>query len=421
MKSPFVYLDYNATTLFPEFLKTTLTENVWGNPSSIHSFGRASKKVLRQTRSALAQLLNASEAEIIFTSGGSESNNHVLKSLFFQNHKLSTQRNRILVSAVEHPSVLEAVQDLEAIGLQWDMIPVNKKGELDMKAFSSLLSDDVLLVSVMSANNETGIIFPTEELVEKAHSVGALFHCDATQSLGKVLVDLRKWKVDFASFSAHKFYGLKGCGFLYTRRGLSLQAFIVGGGQERGRRAGTENVLGLNALGQVAELSLQNMKEALTRYKSLERIAFDSSEFLETLKKEGIDIEQLTVFSFFHLKIKFLRDWMEEKIKKQIGDIQIVGENLTRLPNTSNILFSGVDAHSLVMNLDLKGFAVSSGSACSSGKVECSPVLKAMQLTDQEAKGALRISLGWWTSWDEIKQFVTALSESVEHLRQVSL
>ena len=418
-----IYLDYNASALVPDFLRESLSQVIQGegNPSSVHAFGRRSKKIIREARSALAQMLNVSDAEIVFTSGGSESNNHVLKSMVFKNLISKSKKNRLLVSAVEHASVMRTLEDLQAFGLKVDVIPVNKQGELDMKTFYSLLSDDVSLVSIMSSNNETGILFPIPKIAKAVHKVGALLHCDATQSLGKQLVDLKKWGVDYASFSAHKFYGFQGCGALYMRRGASLPSLISGGGQERGWRAGTENILGIHALGTMAMLSMQPIQAVAKQYNDFNNEYLNhASSLVQKDQGSEIDLSQLSVLSFFYLKTKFLRDWMEQRITETMSDIYIVGKESKRLPNTSNILFANIDAQSLIINLDLKGVAVSSGSACGSGRMETSSILKAMQFTEEEARGSLRVSLGWWTSLDEVKYFVTALSESVGHLQKLS-
>ncbi|MCB0383885.1 MAG: cysteine desulfurase, partial [Bdellovibrionales bacterium] len=354
-----IYLDHNATTPLAQGLVQELVawSDQWGNPSSIHWDGRGPKSLLRESRQQVAALVGAEPLEIVFTSGGTEANNLAVKGVFesrrmndFAGQRL-IDRPRYLLSGVEHPSVRRAFEYLSRQGAQVEVIPVGRDGQIDLEAYQGLLNEETSLVSVMYANNETGNIFPVKKMAKMAHEVGALFHCDGVQALGKAVVDLKKWEVDLASFSGHKFYGLKGSGFLYARKGVHLESLIHGGGQERGRRAGTENVLAISSLGWMA------------RFKE------------EIEGRAGA--------------IKILRDQMEEEILSAIEGTSVTGQMAKRLPNTSCILIPGVDGETLLMNLDMKGFAVSTGAACSAGNPEPSPVLLAMGLSREEAQSSL--------------------------------
>jgi len=322
-------------------------------------------------------MLGVDPLEIIFTSGGSESNNLAFEGLV--ETLRASGREQVIVSSVEHPSVHKTAEWLKTVGFDVQRVDVNREGQLDLEQFGRLLSPRTGLVSVMLANNETGHVLPVREIVRLSHAQGALVHCDAVQGLGKIPLDLRELKVDLASFSGHKFYALKGCGVLYTRRGLNLVSLIHGGGQERGRRAGTENLLAIASMG-----------------------------FMAT-KRSEIEAQGR--------RIARLRDEMEERIVREIRDVTITGKAQERLPNTSSLVIEGVDGEILLMNLDVRGFAVSTGAACSSGSPEPSPTLLAMGLSRAEAQSSLRLSLGWWTTEAEIESFVEALKAVVERLR----
>lgn len=373
-----VYLDHNATTPIHADIKAKVSEwlEAWGNPSSIHWAGRGPKALLREARSQIASLLGVEALELIFTAGGSEANNLALKGLALG---ASVSRRQIVISSVEHPSVRKAAEFLESQGFVVDIMRVNRSGEADLEDLRSKLSERTLFVSVMLANNETGHILPIRKISEMAHAVGAIVHCDAVQALGKIPLNLRELGVDLASFSGHKFYALKGTGVLYARRGLNLPSLIHGGGQERGRRAGTENMMSIASLG----LMCTKSDEIVTQ----------------------------------SLRLRELRDQMEERILSEIRGVVITGPDRARLPGVSSMSLSGVDGETLLMNLDVRGFAVSTGAACSSGNPEPSPVLLAMGLSREEAQSSLRLSLGWGTTEDDVERFVTALRELVERLR----
>lgn len=378
----FIYFDHNATTPVHGELLLQLSElaSSWGNPSSIHLSGREPKNILRETRAKFSSLLNCSPLEIIFTSGGSESNNTVLKSLV----NLKTEaKNKILVSQVEHPSLIKTAQYLETLGFEVAYIPVSKNGILDFDKYLALLDERTLLVSCMFANNETGSLFPIAEMVKAARKVGALFHSDCVQGLGKVTLDLKSLDVDYASFSFHKCYSLKGSGALYVKRNAPYGPLIHGGGQERHRRGGTENTLGIAA-----------MSFILDRFESI---------LTSTIKTE------------------VLRNYLEEQIQSEISGVVITAVNSKRIPNTSHMTIDGIDGETLLMSLDLKGYAVSTGAACSSGSPEPSPVLLAMGFTKQEAQKSLRISLGISNTQEQVDQFILVLKEVVARLRMIQL
>lgn len=382
--SPRIYLDHNATTPPSEVLRTHSQElfSVWGNPSSIHFDSRSPKTFLRETRQKIAKLLNVSPLEIIFNSGATEGNNSVLKSVW---DELKKSRSEIIVSQIEHPSVMRTVDYLESLGAKVHRIKVTRQGEFDFEQFKSVLSQRTAIVSVMFANNETGFILPIQKISELAHSVGALMHSDCVQMIGKSEFDFKSLGVDYATFSAHKFYSLKGTGFVYIKKGSPWVPLIHGGGQERARRGGTENVIGIVALGLVLDNVLTDVKNKFEKVKEMEK----------------------------------LREYMEHQILKNLPNVTVTGHAASRVANTSSFIIQGVDGETLLMSLDLKGFSVSTGAACSSGSPEPSPVLLALGMTKAEAQNSLRVSLGWETTIEEIKKFVEELKLTVEKLRAI--
>jgi cysteine desulfurase len=376
-----VYLDFNATTPIQAELKAALPEvlEVWGNPSSIHWAGQMTKTLLRDARLSIAQALSVSPLELIFTSGGSEGNNTVLHSVF-EKTRLST-RNEFITTNIEHPSVLKTLSHLKDLGATVHQIGVSKSGDLDWAHLTRVLSERTALVSVMLANNETGLILPLKRITEMAHAVGALVHTDAVQAFGKIPVNLSELGVDYASISAHKFYALKGSGVLFAKKGNDIKPLIYGGGQERSRRGGTENVLGIWAMG------------------------FMTSQFFALEARAA--------------QVRSLRDQMESEILQIIPQARITHADVERLPNTSNLILEGVDGETLLMSLDVKGFAVSTGAACSSGNPEPSPILLAMGLTRSEAQSSLRVSIGWTTTEEEINSFIATLQQVATRLRSL--
>ena len=375
-----IYLDFNATTPLHSQVQERLLgwATFWGNPSSIHHDGRQSKKLLRESRRTLAQVLNCHP--LIFTSGGSEANNLAIKGCLGALKEKNSPRFRVLLGAIEHPSVLKQEGELINQGYEVIRIPVNREGQYDLDFFKNHLDDKVALVSVMLANNEVGAVAPLREMVQMTHEVGGYFHSDLVQALGKMPFDLKDLNVDLASFSSHKVYALKGAGLLYSKKGTPLTSIIQGGAQERGRRAGTENLLAIASFAHMADYIQKN--------------PVDSS-------------------------LRTLRDQMEKQIETRISGVQFLCRKQERLPNTSSFFISGVSGESLLMNLDIRGFSVGTGAACSSGNPEPSPVLLAMGLSHAEAQSSLRVSLGVVTTAEQIELFVNSLSEVVTHLREL--
>ena len=386
LKAP-IYLDFNATAPLSQKVITSMPQllELWGNPSSIHLASRGPKTILRETKKKLADYLKVSSLEIIFNSGASEGNNTVLKSVWntFRpgNHFGQTVRNEFLISSVEHPSITKTAQFLESEGAIIHWIPVSRDGDLDLNFIKEKLSERTALVSCMFANNETGTVFPIKEIVALAKSKNVLVHSDCVQAFGKTDFNLADVGVDYATISAHKFYALKGCGVLFARKNAPYINLVHGGGQERSRRGGTENILGIASL--------------------------------------GVMLDQLPEVSKKEAELKELRDYFEAQVLAQIPQTSVTCANSKRLANTSSLVIAGVDGETLLVSLDLKGFAVSTGAACSSGNPEPSPVLLAVGLSRQEAQNSLRISLGWSTTREQIDLFIQQLVEIVAHLRSV--
>lgn len=376
-----VYLDHNATTPPSLILRNKWVEllDLWGNPSSIHQDSRQPKTVLRETRKKISDFLNCSPLEIIFNSGASEGNSSVLRSVF---QTRPQGRNEFVISQVEHPSVIKAALQLKAEGAVVHFVPVNRAGQIDLNFLNARISEKTALVSVMFANNETGTIFPIKEISEIAHKSGALMHSDCVQALGKVEFDFKSLNLDYATFSAHKFYSIKGTGFCYVRKNSPWVPLISGGGQERGRRGGTENMLGIASLG----------------------LVFDDVVNSNEKVKE----------------MNHLRNFFEAKVCQRIENISVTAAQAPRITNTSSLVIEGVDGETLLMSLDLKNYSVSTGAACSSGNPEPSPVLLAMGLSRLEAQSSLRVSLGWSTTDKEIEDFIECLAETVKKLRNVN-
>ena len=377
-----VYLDYNATSPPASFLKDLIQEwmSFWANPSSTHQTAEKSRALLWNAREQVAQFIRCHPLELIFTSGGSEANNHALKGLFekFKN----SSRNTVITSSVEHPSVREVLEwGAKHYEFQIKVIPVSPEGLLDISSYKKALSDKTAFVSIMYVNNETGCIFPISQLAEMSKNAGALFHCDAVQALGKLPLNIESLGVDLLTLSGHKFYALKGCGVLYVKKGLALPSLMHGGPQERKRRAGTENILSICSLGAVA----QKGEEILSAQPSIQK----------------------------------LRDNLENLIEKKIQDLQFIGRETERTANSSSIMIKGVFAETVMMNLDLKGYSVSVSSACHSGSLSPSPVLLGMGYSPEEANCVLRVSLGLGSDKESLKRFAEVLKETVERLRKI--
>jgi len=378
-----VYLDNNATTPPLKVISDHISGwlEAWGNPSSIHWSGRGPKTILRETREALADALICHPLELVFTSGGSESNNLILRGTYEHYLRLGRAPHQIhfISTTIEHPSVTKTLEVLESLGAKVTKIKVDREGAFDWNSFEESFTLDTVLVSIMLANNETGTLLPINKITKYAHGKGVRVHTDAVQGLGKISLNLQKLEVDYASFSAHKFHALKGIGWIYVKKNSPLCSQISGGGQERHRRGGTENILAIRSI----------------------------QEIVPYLKKVG------EVFP----KIQELRNYFESQVRQEIIDIQVTAEVNPRIPNTSSLVVKGIDGETLLMRLDLAGFAVSTGAACSSGSPEPSPVLLSMGLSRVEAQSSLRVTLGWENTKEEIDAFIEALKSIVVHLR----
>lgn len=377
-----IYFDNNATTkVAPEVFEamTPYLTELYGNPSSIHHFGGQLADKVEEARGSLAALLGADPSNVIFTSCGTESDNAAIFSALLNCPK----RNKIVVSTVEHPAVLSLAKELERRNYRVSRIPVKGNGALDMAAAEELIDEETAIVSVMWANNETGNIYPVEQLAALAHKKGALFHTDAVQAVGKVPIHLKGSEIDFLSLSGHKLHAPKGIGALYVRRGVRFRPYLIGGHQESGRRAGTENLPSIVGLGVAAKLAAEN-----------------------------IAAEQNYVAS--------LRDHLENEILKNIPGTRVNGDISSRLPNTSNISFECIEGESILMLLDMYGIAASSGSACTTGSLEPSHVLRAMGVPYMAAHGAIRFSFSRYNTMEEVDFVLEKLPPVIQKLREIS-
>lgn len=378
-----IYLDYNATTpCDPRVLEAMLPffREHFANPSSLHRPGQEVRRAIEKARSTIARLLGAKEEEIIFTSGGTESNNLAIRGVALALCKKGTH---LITSAIEHHAVLNVFRSLEKAGFSVTYLPVDKEGVVHPEELQKALRPDTILVSIMHGNNETGVIEPIQELARIAHERGVLFHTDAVQTVGKIPVNVDDLGVDLLSASAHKFYGPKGSGFLYVRKGTRLVPQILGGHHERGKRAGTENVPGIIGMAKALEIATSEMEEEAKR-------------------------------------VRRLRDMLEEALQERVQDIYIASQNAERLYNTSLVLVAYVEGESLLLNLDFEGICVSSGSACTSSSLEPSHVLLACGYPHEIAHGSIRFSLGKWTTEEEILRVAEVFPKVVEKLRAIS-
>jgi cysteine desulfurase len=376
-----VYFDYNATTpLDPEVIEAVAraTREVFGNASSIHRFGQRAKAALDDARSATAALIGGDPSEVVFTSGGTEADNFAIRGA--AEALEPTGRRHLIATAIEHEAVLNTFKALARRGWKTTLLPVDQSGVVSPDRLREAIGAETALVSVMHANNEIGTIQPIAALAQIAHEHGALIHTDAVQSAGKIPVDVRVLGVDLLSLSAHKFNGPKGAGALWIKRGTRMQPTMTGGKHERNRRAGTENVPAIAGLGVAAQLAAHK------------------------LSAEGV-------------RVAALRDRLEERILATVAGSAVNGARDTRVPNTTNISFDRVEAESLLIALDLEGIAVSTGSACSSGTLEPSHVLKAMGLPPHRTQNSLRFSLGMFSTVDEVETVAGVLPRLVEKLR----
>lgn len=376
-----VYFDYNATTpLSPEAADAVAraTRDLFGNASSVHHYGQQAKSVLDEARSATAELLHADPSEIVFTSGGTEADNLAIRGA--AEALEAGGRRHLVVSVIEHEAVLNTAKALARRGWTVATVPVDQSGIVSPDQLRAALTDQTALVSVMQANNEIGTIQRIAELAAVAHERGALMHTDAVQSAGKIPVDVRALGVDLLALSAHKFNGPKGAGALFVKRGTRMLPTMTGGKHERNRRAGTENVPALVGLGVAARLSMAKMEAEAIR-------------------------------------VAALRDRLEEGILRGVSGTVVNGFRAGRVPNTTNISFDRVEAESLLIALDLEGIAVSTGSACSSGTLEPSHVLRAMGFPAHRTQNSLRFSLGLFSTDQEVDRVIAVLPGLVEKLR----
>ena len=379
-----IYLDHNATTpLDPtvaEAIAATLRDD-FGNPSSVHHFGQRAKQLVDKARATVAALIKAEPSEIVFTSGGTEADNLAIRGI--ADAMKSTGRRHLITSAIEHEAVLNTMKALSRQGWQTTLLPVDTNGVVSAAELTKAIDSNTALVSVMHANNEIGTIQPITDLAEITHRHGALFHTDAIQSVGKIPVNVKTLGTDLLSLSAHKYNGPKGVGALWLKRGVRLSTVQTGGRHERNRRAGTENVPGLVGLGVASELAKGKLTESKQDFSAL-------------------------------------RDLLEKGILRSVSDTAINGQQNQRVPNTSNISFAGVEAESLLIALDLEGVAVSTGSACSSGTLEPSHVLRAMGLPSNRVQSSIRFSLGIGNTQADVDHLVNILPAIVGRLRALS-
>ncbi len=363
------YLDYNATApVKPQVTEAIATAlAMTGNPSSVHQLGSAARDAVEEARERVAAIIGAQAAEIIFTAGGTEANNTALSG---------AGRNRLIISEIEHPSILRAAESISQESndgaRELHVLPVDGEGVVSLEALDRALgaNGEDALVSIMLANNETGVIQPVADIAAQARARGALVHCDAVQAPGRIAFDVDSLGADMLSLSAHKFGGPKGVGALYLRAGVDLQALVIGGGQERGWRAGTENVAGIVGFGVAAQLAAEDLQNAP--------------------------------------HVAALRDSLEQSLRAIEPAVRIFSASAERLPNTTCLTMPGVQSETQVMGLDLAGVAISAGSACSSGKVEPSHVLRALGAPDAETGCAIRISLGWASREADVEKLVSA-------------
>ncbi len=376
-----IYLDNNATTrVDPDVVEAMLPylSDLYGNPSSMHSFGGQVGAAVQDAREQVAELLGAEHTEIIFNSCGSEGNNTAIHAAL----AAQPEKRHIITTAVEHPAILSVCKHLEKKGYTVTYLSVDRRGQLDLMEVEAAMTGGTALVTTMYANNETGVIFPVEQIGAIAKDYGATFHVDAVQAVGKVPINLQNSTIDLLTLSGHKLHASKGIGALYVRRGFRFRPFLLGGHQERGRRAGTHNVAGLVGLGKAAELA---------------------RKYLNDVQKESQ-----------------LRDLLQQELLARIPDCEVNGEGTTRLPNTTNIGFKYIEGEAILFMLNQHGICASSGSACTSGSLDPSHVLMAMGLPYTILHGSIRFSLSRFTTKDEILQVLAVMPGIVEKLRALS-
>ena len=378
-----IYFDNAATTkLDDEVLKEMMPylTNMYGNASAIYELGRESRKAVEDAREKVTKALNCEVGEVYFTSCGSESDNTAIKGIARANKE---KGNHIITSKIEHPAVIETCEQLKKEGFEITYIEVDEKGIVDLEELKRAIKPTTILISIMFANNEIGTMQPINEIGKIAKEHGIIFHTDAVQAVGNVRFDVKDMNIDSLSISGHKFYGPKGIGVLYVKKGIEFQNFINGGHQERNKRAGTENVAGIVGLGKAIEIAYQNLDE-------------------------------------HNKKITELRDYFINQIIAKVPNVKINGDMANRLPGNANISFEGVDAEGLLLNLDLKKICASSGSACSAGSLEASRVLLAIGLEKEIAKSSLRVTIGKYNTKEEVDYLIESLEEIVARLRKIN-
>lgn len=377
-----IYMDNNATTqVAPEVLEVMVPylHDLYGNPSSAHTFGGQVGRKIREAREQVAALIGAQPEEIIFTSCGTESDNAAVRSAL----ATQPQKRHIVTSRVEHPAIKSLGSHLSNQGYQVTEIPVDAKGRLDMDRYEKSLTPDTAMVSLMWANNETGVIFPVEKAAELAQEKGILFHTDAVQLAGKMPIDIKNAPIDMLSLSGHKLHAPKGIGVLYVRKGTKFSPFLVGGHQERGRRGGTENTASIIGLGKACELAAAHIRDE-------------------------------------NSKVKGLRDRLENELLARIPNSRVNGDVSSRLPNTSSISFEFVEGEAILLMMDEFGICASSGSACTSGSLQPSHVLRAMGVPFTMAHGSIRFSLSIYNTEEEIDFVIDKVPPIIERLRDLS-
>ncbi len=377
-----IYTDNNATTMVaPEVLEEMLPyfSELYGNPSSMHSFGGNVGLKLKEARQKVADLIHADIGEIVFTSCGSESDNAAILSALAAN----PDKKHIITSAVEHPAVKNLCESLEKEGYRTTFVPVDNMGRLDTEFLYASMDDDTALVTLMWANNETGVIFPVEEIAQKTSEKGILFHTDAVQAAGKVIIDVSQTPIDMLSLSGHKIHAPKGIGILYVKKGVKFYPFLKGGHQEGGRRAGTENTASIIGIGKACELAGTHIEEMNTR-------------------------------------VKAMRDYLEAGLLEKIPSASVNGEKDHRLPNTLSIGFDAVEGESILLLMDQTGICASSGSACTSGSLDPSHVLMAMKVPFESAHGTIRFSLSTYNTMAEMDHIIEVMPGIIQRLRDMS-
>ncbi len=376
-----IYLDNNATTKIDEDVLAVILPYLttyYGNPSSMHTFGGQIGRAVRSARTQVASLLNAEESEIIFTSCGTEGDNAAILAAL----KAQPDKKHIVTTEVEHPAILNLCRKLEKEGYTVTYLSVNNQGQIDFDELDASMTGNTAVVSVMYANNETGVIFPIERIGQIAKEYGALFHVDAVQAVGKIPLDMKNSAIDMLTLSGHKIHAPKGIGALYVRKGVRFRPLLIGGHQERGRRGGTENVVGIIGLGKAAELAQQHLSHTYQE--------------------------------------KRLRDKLEQSILATIPNTVVNGDYIHRLPNTTNIGFKYIEGEAILLSLDKYGICASSGSACSSGSLEPSHVLRALGLPYSVLHGSIRFSLSRFTTEAEIDRVLEILPSIIDRLRELS-